>query len=348
MANAMATRRQSMEEKAANEFLRRKRHGPASATMAVILPFEGNAFIVVGNQTAVGDGDAMGVAGKIAKHLFGSGKGALGINHPIGSARGVQVSSESGPIGKRCQIAEEFEIASRVGGIEKFQKQATEQTRKHAYRQEEAGSAIDPRCSIWRKAAAGYDAMKVGMILQVLAPAMKHGDMTYARTHVFWIGGDDAQGLGGGLEQDAINLCLVLMGDGGNDRRQGEYHMEVWHRQQVCPTIFQPAASRSALTFRTVPVAAGIICNALLPAVAALLHMTAEGRRAAGFYGTHDAQLIAAQMPAVGLPEFITMVVENIGNLQRWPVAWRGLAAFRAQAGGTTSRFSCSSGLLVA
>ena len=54
--------------------------------------------------------------------------------------------------------------------------------------------------------------------MQVLAPAMERSDMTGARPQVFWIGGDGAQCLGGGLEQKTINFRLVMKGDGGNER----------------------------------------------------------------------------------------------------------------------------------
>jgi len=124
--------------------------------------------------------------------------------------------------------------------------------------------------------------------------------------------------------------------------------MEVWHRQKVCLAVFQPTARRNALTLRAMSITAGIIGDALLSAVAALLHMAAKGCRAAGFDGTHNPQLITAQMPGVGLAIFITMAVKNIGNLQRGTFSWRYLAKCRVQAGGTTSRFSRSSGLSVA
>ena len=133
MADAMATRRQDMEEEATDEFLRLQRHGLASGAMTVIPPFERDAFIVSGHKTTVGDSDTMGVTGKIAQHLLGTGKGAFGVNHPIGSARGAQIIAKDDGIHKWSQIAKEFESASLVGGIEQTEKQAAEQTRKHPH-----------------------------------------------------------------------------------------------------------------------------------------------------------------------------------------------------------------------
>ena len=47
---------------------------------------------------------------------------------------------------------------------------------------------------------------------------------------MFGIGGDGQQGLGGGLEQQIIDDGLVLIGDIGDGRRQGEHDVVVLDR----------------------------------------------------------------------------------------------------------------------
>src|SRR5215472_11051634 len=56
---------QDVHEEPPNELARLKRHGfvPVWAFDAVVLVFERDAVLVGGDQAAVGDGDAMGVAG---------------------------------------------------------------------------------------------------------------------------------------------------------------------------------------------------------------------------------------------------------------------------------------------
>ncbi len=54
------------------------------------------------------------------------------------------------------------------------------------------------------------------------------------------IGGDGDQGLGAGLEQDAVDHRLVLVGDVGDCRRQGEHDEEVRHVQQLGLALCQP------------------------------------------------------------------------------------------------------------
>ena len=51
---------------------------------------------------------------------------------------------------------------------------------------------------------------------QVLAPSVKYGEKADLGTQVLGISGDGEQGLRRGPEQDAIELSLILIGDGGN------------------------------------------------------------------------------------------------------------------------------------
>ena len=87
------------------------------------------------------------------------------------------------------------------------------------------------------------------------------------------------------------------------------------------------------------PVAAGVVGDAHLPAVVALLDMTAQRRRAAGFDRRHDAALALAQMAGMGLTVSGAVAAEHLRHLE-------GAAHAGAQPGGTTSsRGRRSSGL---
>lgn len=70
------------------------------------------------------------------------------------------------------------------------------------------------------------------------------------------VGGDGGQGLGRGLEQQAVNGGLVLEGDGRDRRRQGEDKVVVGHGQQIGLALREPVLRRGALAARAVPVAA--------------------------------------------------------------------------------------------
>ena len=102
-----------------------------------------------------------------------------------------------------------------------------EQSRQHAYRQEEAGTAGDPTLAVRGDATAGHDTMQMGVMKQILPPGVKHGEEADFRAEVLGVGGDSAQGLRRGAEENAVNHLFVLIGDGGNLFRYGEDDVEI-------------------------------------------------------------------------------------------------------------------------
>jgi hypothetical protein len=81
MANAMEAFRQHVRQEAANELRRGERHGFVAARSldAVILEHEGHTFLIGRDEAPVGEGDAVGVAGKIGQHSFWPGQQRLSI-----------------------------------------------------------------------------------------------------------------------------------------------------------------------------------------------------------------------------------------------------------------------------
>jgi hypothetical protein len=57
------------------------------------------------------------------------------------------------------------------------------------------------------------------VVVQRLTPGVQHGDCTDFGTEVTWIGGDVAQRVSGGAEQDGVDDVLVLERDLGCQRR---------------------------------------------------------------------------------------------------------------------------------
>ena len=77
---------QHVDEKAADELVGIERHHlvvSLAAFAAVILPLEGNALVVAREQAAVGDGDAVGIAGEVAQSFLGSPEGSFAVNHSL-------------------------------------------------------------------------------------------------------------------------------------------------------------------------------------------------------------------------------------------------------------------------
>ena len=58
-------------------------HDALLAAVGIIAPEEADALAVEGGDAVVGDGHAMGVAAKVAQHMFGAAEGRLGMDVPV-------------------------------------------------------------------------------------------------------------------------------------------------------------------------------------------------------------------------------------------------------------------------
>lgn len=100
--------------------------------------------------------------------------------------------------------------------------------------------------------------MQVRVVQQVLAPGVQHREEADLGTQVLGIGGDGAQRLGGGAEEQAVDERLVLISDGGNGVRQREDDVEVLRVEKLGATILQPLRAGQRLAAGTMPVAAAV------------------------------------------------------------------------------------------
>ena len=104
---------------------------------------------------------------------------------------------------------------------------------------------------------------------------MQHGNGAHLRAEVTRIGGDLAQRIGGGAEQDGIDDALVLERDLRGLWRQGEDHVVVGHRQQLGLACFEPFGARQTLALRAVAITAGVVGATNEPTIGTVLDMPA-------------------------------------------------------------------------
>ena len=97
VADAVEAVRQDVDQEAADELVGGECHDLlAIATIGtIVLPSEGDAGAVAGDQPAVGDGDAVGVARQIGQHGLWPAERALGIDDPFGSASGARYAANA-------------------------------------------------------------------------------------------------------------------------------------------------------------------------------------------------------------------------------------------------------------
>ena len=127
----------------------------------------------------------------------------------------------------------------------------------------------------------------MGMVHQVLSPGVPHGEEADLRAQVLGLRGDRAQRFGCRPEQDVVDDHLVLEGDDGDLVGHGENNMEVRHVEQFRPPVLEPLSPGQPLALRAVPVAAGVVRDALLATVIATLDVTTERGGTAGLDRGH-------------------------------------------------------------
>jgi hypothetical protein len=316
VADAVEAVRQGVQEKATNKPVGIKCHDFGFAVLPIVLP--GKAHLAVGkrDQPTVGDGDAMRIAAEISQHLFGTAEWRLGIDDPVGPSELIEALSERGGIGEVCEIAKEAQLASREGGLQLLQKQAAEQPREDAHRQEEAGPASDPACAVERGSTAGHDAVDMRMVLQGLAPGMEDGGHAELSAEMLGVGRDGGERLRRAAEQDGIDDGLVLEGDLSGGRRHGEDDVEIRHGKEFGLSLGEPLRTRRALALWAMPIATGVVGDARRTTVVALLDMAAERRRPARGDGAHHATLDATEMTGIRLSKSFAVVAEYVRHLQ--------------------------------
>jgi hypothetical protein len=126
---------------------------------------------------------------------------------------------------------------------------------------------------------------------QCLAPSVEDREEAELCAEMLGIGGDRLQGFGGGVEQDVVERCLVVMGDGGDLLRHGEDDVEVWHGEEFRSSVLKPLGTRQRLALWAVTIAARVVAGALVAAGIALLDVAAERCRATLLDRRHDATL---------------------------------------------------------
>src|SRR5271167_1271614 len=143
--------------------------------------------------------------------------------------------------------------------------------------------------------------MNMRMVQQILSPGVQHAEEADFRTEMLRIGGDGVQRLRRRPEQDIIDQGLVLERNGGDQVRNGEHDMEVGHVEKLRLTVLEPLRPCQTLALRTIAIAARVVGDALVAAIAATLNMTAEGGGAAPLDRGHGTPSRSGQRRAMAI-----------------------------------------------
>ena len=130
------------------------------------------------------------------------------------------------------------------------------------------------------------------------------------------IPGNGTQGLRTAVEEDVIDCFLVLQSDGGDLLRNGEHHVEIVGIKKIGLPIVEPRCPGKRLAFRTMPVSAAVVSEALMAARVALLEMATENGGATQFDGAHGTSLPTAKRIGMRLPVGGPKVTEDICHFE--------------------------------
>ena len=144
MADAVEAAGHGMLQEAANELVRGERHDLGPAVLAIVFPGEADLTVIEPHQAAVGDGDAVGVAAKIAEHLLRPGERRFGVDDPLYPGQGVELSGKAGRLGQGGERAGKAEFTLGKGSAQLLQEHSAEAAGQQTHRQKEAGWAGDP------------------------------------------------------------------------------------------------------------------------------------------------------------------------------------------------------------
>ena len=148
---------------------------------------------------------------------------------------------------------------------------------------------------------------------EVLSPGVENGEESDVCAEMYGVGGDGLQSGGAGLKQEVVEHFLVVQRQRVESLRDGEDDVKVLHGQQFGSTPLQPLRPCQILTLGAVAVAAGVVTDALMSAVAALFHVPAKACRAALFDGAH--QLVLMHGEAMLLAVTRSESAENVSHL---------------------------------
>jgi hypothetical protein len=142
----------------------RQSQEPLLVGMCGVSPTEGDVALLEGDESAVGDGDAVGVATEIAQRVFRSAEGRLGIDYPVVAEQGSEPCGEASWFRQWREVTVELELVVVEGVLEAGDDLAAKDATEHLHRQEERMTRRDPAHVIGSEAASGGHAVDMGMM----------------------------------------------------------------------------------------------------------------------------------------------------------------------------------------
>lgn len=281
-ADFMEPGRGDMLEEAADELQGFESHGLPEG-IAGVLVAEGDAVVSDGQDTVVGDGDAVDVAREIPHDFLGALDDGFAVDHP-----GFFPDH-----GRQGFLGQDFS--------ESLHELGAENDREGLDRNEEFTSGFMPD-AVGTKAAARDKAVDVWMITHASRPGVKHAKNADLAADVPGVGRKLLERRRRTPHEQPVEFFLV-----GADRLlefmgNSKHEVEIGDIEQIIQLASPPTLRHLTVAGRTAPVVAGVIRVMLVAAGWTMGAMAAQRRGAAG----HDV----SNRPAMAGQQFVPVELE--------------------------------------
>lgn len=127
--------------------------------------------------------------------------------------------------------------------------------------------------SAFTEASSRYNIVQVRMQTQLLSPSMQNR----YDSHLYFFGFAKAlKGFLSSFKQSVVHHFRLVYGQRINARRQGENHVEVWHRQKLGSSGLYPIFPFIALAFWTMSIAARIVTDTQIATTITSINMASQ------------------------------------------------------------------------
>jgi len=263
-----------------------------------LVELEHHALLTTGLQThktvfdvqdaAVGEPDPMGIAAQVAVDVFRSGKGGLGIDHPV-------LAIELLPQGEECfgscqmsQPAAQLQLPGCEQVVEPGQELTPKQGRHDPNREKVFSPAELPKLAAECEPATGDNHVDVRMKPQVSCPGMQDQGKSWLCSESIGTGRELEERCGYGLEEEVEKELPVAQDQGAQSARKGEDTMEVRDGKKGGHTFGHPASPSTGLAVGAMAIATGVVRRAFVTTMGTDVEMASQLGSPAGHEVVED------------------------------------------------------------
>ncbi len=149
---------------------------------------------------------------------------------------------------------------------------------------------------------------------------MEDAEEANLRAQVLGVGRDFEERRSAGVEEQAVEEALVLIGEWSQWVRQRKDHMNVTNGEEFLTPLGQPAVAGPSLALGAVPVSARVIRDGAIAAANASIAVAAQRGGAATLDGAQDLPLGPRQPGPTAFEQAFALGANDIGHLEGRPI----------------------------